>query len=196
MNKEELEANLQELDEALAEAFPGPEPMNCLVVGGACLLLAGVSVRPTSDIDVIVTDLFGEGNASLIYNLDKTTKKVRKIIKDVGKRLGLPRDKQVFLNDDCAIFLLEVGDIPEMEIVRAYKKLHLSIPKDLGYILACKLMASRPEKDYADIKVLCELLHIHTRGQAQRLVNRFVPNFYHQYMNDVPRNLAVLFPEP
>jgi len=32
MNKLELEALLEELDEALVKAFPGPEPMSVLVV--------------------------------------------------------------------------------------------------------------------------------------------------------------------
>ena len=42
MNKPELETLLEELDEALVKAFPGPEPMSVLVVGGACLLLSVV----------------------------------------------------------------------------------------------------------------------------------------------------------
>ncbi len=63
MNRDELALLLTELDEALAQAFPGPEPVRVLVVGGACLLLAGVTERPTRDIDVIITDLFGTGIA-------------------------------------------------------------------------------------------------------------------------------------
>ena len=59
MDKQEIEAYLIELDEALAEAFPSPEPMRVLVVGGACLLLADVTTRTTKDIDVIITDLEG-----------------------------------------------------------------------------------------------------------------------------------------
>src|SRR5438034_6922221 len=49
MNKPELEALLEELDEALVKAFPGPEPMSVLVVGGACLLLQDVTTRPTEE---------------------------------------------------------------------------------------------------------------------------------------------------
>ena len=61
MNRREIEAYLLELDEAFAEAFPSPEPMRVLVVGGACLLLADVTTRATKDIDVIITDLEGQG---------------------------------------------------------------------------------------------------------------------------------------
>jgi len=39
MMKTEVEALLEEFDEALVQAFPGPEPMSVLLVGGACLLL-------------------------------------------------------------------------------------------------------------------------------------------------------------
>ena len=59
MNKEELEALLDELDEALVVAFPGPETISVLVVGGACLVLSDVTTRPTKDVDVIITDLLG-----------------------------------------------------------------------------------------------------------------------------------------
>ena len=89
MNRDELALLLTELDEALAHAFPGPEPVRVLVVGGACLLLAGVTERPTRDIDVIITDLFGTGKATLVYNLTKTTRKLRTIIRRIGKKHGL-----------------------------------------------------------------------------------------------------------
>ena len=59
MNKSELESLLEELDEALVKAFPGPEPMSVLVVGGACLLFQGVTTRPTEDVDVIIFEMMG-----------------------------------------------------------------------------------------------------------------------------------------
>src|SRR3989442_10647749 len=54
MNEPELEALLEALDEALVKAFPGPELMSVLVVGGACLLFEEVTTRPTEDVDVII----------------------------------------------------------------------------------------------------------------------------------------------
>src|SRR5436309_2830289 len=36
MTKTEVEALQEEFDEALVQAFPGPEPMSVLLVGGAC----------------------------------------------------------------------------------------------------------------------------------------------------------------
>ena len=52
MNKVELEALLEELDVALVKAFPGPELLSGLVVGGACLLFQDVTSRPTEDVDM------------------------------------------------------------------------------------------------------------------------------------------------
>ena len=193
MNRDELALLLTELDEALAQAFPGPEPVRVLVVGGACLLLAGVTERPTRDIDVIITDLFGTGEATLVYNLTKTTRKLRTIIRRIGKKHGLKGNDAMFLNDDCAPFLLELGDIPPMRELRAYQKLHLSIPEDLTYILACKLMAGRPAKDYADIAALRRLLHVESRAQAEWVVNRFFPDPLLQRTYDLPKTLDDLF---
>jgi hypothetical protein len=139
----------------------------------------------------------GEGEASLVYNLTPTTAKIRKIIEGIGKRHHIPLRDRMFLNDDCASFLLEIGQgqIPDVRLLRAYRKLHLYVPADLGYILACKLMAGRQDKDFDDIAALRQRLGIHTREQAQGLVNRFFPHVYHQYLYQLPRTLKVLFPE-
>ena len=48
---------LEELDEALVKAFPGPGLMRVLVVGGACLLFQEVTDRPTEDVDVIIFEM-------------------------------------------------------------------------------------------------------------------------------------------
>ena len=193
MDKAEIEAYLLEVDEALARAFPSKEPIRVLVVGGACLLLAGVTRRVTSDIDVIITDLEGTGEASLVYQLTPTTKRMRKIISAVGKRRGLPSKERMVLNDDCALFLLDMGFLPQAQLFQAYRKLHVYLPADLGYILGCKLMAARPSKDEEDIQVLCQRLGIYTRRQAQALLNRYFPNPGTQLLHQAPQTLDRLF---
>jgi Nucleotidyltransferase of unknown function (DUF6036) len=195
MDKREIESYLIELDEALAEAFPNLEPIRVLVVGGACLLLAGISTRATKDIDVIITDLEGTGEASLVYELTKTTKRIRQIISAIGKRRGLPPKDRMFFNDDCALFLQDMGPLPQAQLYQAYRKLHLYLPADLGYILACKLMAGRPGKDFDDIRILQKRLGIRTRDQAQTLVNRFFPDPYDQQIHLLPKTLRELFSE-
>lgn len=165
-------------------------------MGGACLLFAGVTTRPTKDIDVIVTDLLGTGEASLIYDLTKTTRKIRRIIASIGKGHGLRGDGKMFLNDDCVPFLRELGAIPPMQLLQAYQKLYVYIPADLSYILACKLIAGRPAKDYADIAVLRRTLNIATRQQAEVLVNRFFPDPVLQSVYDLSKTLDDLFETP
>ncbi len=193
MDKHEIEAYLAELDEALAAAFPSPEPMHVLVVGGACLLLTDVTTRPTKDIDVIITDFEGQGEASLVYQLNKTTRRIRQIIAAIGKQHRLPAKDRMFFNDDCALFLEDMGPLPQVRLFRAYRKLHLYLPADLGYILACKLMAGRPGKDYDDIRVLRQRLGIRTRDQAQALVNRFFPDPRDQEIHQLADTLTEVF---
>ena len=55
-----------------------------------------------------------------------------------------------------------------MRLLTAYHKLHLYAPRDLGYLLSCKLMLGRPEQDGADIAVLRQVLAIQNRAQAQQ----------------------------
>ncbi|GAC1568174.1 MAG: hypothetical protein NVS3B14_16550 [Ktedonobacteraceae bacterium] len=69
-----------------------------------------------------------------------------------------------------------------------------NLPTDFGYILACKLMAGRPDKDDADIAVLCMNLGVRTREQAQGLVNRFFPDPYKHNLHMLRTTLSRLFP--
>jgi hypothetical protein len=194
MNKPELEALLEELDEALVKAFPGPELMRVLVVGGACLLFEDVIDRPTEDVDVIIFEMMGSEESTLVFKTPLADK-IRRIIKGIGKRHGLKGERQMFFNDDCSPFLLELSEneLPPMRLLKAYQKLHLYVPGDLSYILACKLMAGRPEKDLADIEVLCHTLGIQNRAQAQQVVNQYFPSPIHQAMYLLPRTLERMF---
>ncbi len=101
----------------------------------------------------------------------------------------------MFFNDDCSPFLLELGEneLPPMRLLKAFQKLHLYVPHDLRYILACKFMAGRPEKDLDDISVLCEKLGIQNRTQAQQVVNQYFPSHVHQATYLLPRTLDRIF---
>jgi hypothetical protein len=194
MNKTELEALLEEFDGALVRSFPGPEPLSGLVVGGACLLFLNIISRPTEDVDVIIFDMLGSEESTLIFHAP-VADKLRKIIKEIGKRHGLKGDHQMFLNDDCSPFILELSEneLPPMRLLKAYQKLHLYVPDDLNYILACKLIAGRPEKDLADIEALRRTLHIVKREQAQQVVNRYFPSPLHQTLYQLPQTLERIF---
>lgn len=196
MNKLELEALLEELDKALMKAFPGPEPMSVLMVGGACLIFQDVTDRSTEDVDVIIFEMMGSEESTLIFNAP-TADKIRRIIKGIGKRHGLRGKQQMFFNDDCSPFLLELSEneLPPMRLLKAYQKLFLYVPNDLRYILACKLMAGRPEKDLDDIAVLRGTLGIQTREQAQQVVDQYFPSRIHQATYLLPQTLDRLFGE-
>ncbi len=102
MNKQELETLLEEFDEALVKAFTGSESMQVLVVGGACLLFQGIITRPTEDVDVIIFDMLGSEESTLIFK-SPLADKIRRIIKGIGKRYGLKGQQQFFLNDDFCV---------------------------------------------------------------------------------------------
>lgn len=197
MNKEELEKGLLELDVALAKAFPGPEAIECMLVGGACLIFQGITTRVTTDIDVVIFNLMGSEESTLIF-ATPFTNKIRNLIKRVGKRLfGLQGEHALFFNDNCAPFLLELGhnELPPLRLFKKYTKLHLYVPDNLQYILALKLMAGRPAKDHDDIRKLCELLGVQTRAQAKRVVDSYFPSIKDQYDYRLPKTLQELFDE-
>ena len=194
MTKTEVEALLREFDEALVQAFPGPEPMSVLLVGGACLLLQGITAQPTNSVDVIIFEMLGSQERTLVFH-SPLANKIRRIIRAIGRRHGLKGERQQFLNDDAAPFLLELSEqeLPPMRLLTAYRKLHLYAPRDLGYLLACKLMLGRPEQDVADIAVLCQALAIQNRVQAQQIVDRYFPSPAQQATYRLPYTLESLF---
>ena len=187
MTKSELEVLLKEFDAALVEAFPGPEPMSVLLVGGACLLLQGITTRSADSVEVIILELLGSQERTLVFH-SPIADKIRRIIREIGKR-------QQFFHDDSAPFLLELSEqeLPPKRLLKAYRKLHLYTPKGLGYLLACQLMLRRPEQDGADIAVLCQTLAIQNRTQAQHLVDRYFPSPAHQAAYRLPCTLESLF---
>jgi hypothetical protein len=92
-------------------------------------------------------------------------------------------------------FLLELSEqeLPPKRLLTAYRKLHLYAPRDIGYLLACKLMLGRPEKDGADIAVLRQALAIQNRAQAQQIVDRYFPSPAHQATYRLPCTLESMF---
>jgi len=194
MMKTEVEALLQAFDEALVDAFPGPEPLSVLLVGGACFLLQDITVGPTDSVDVIILEMLGSQQHTLVFH-SPTADKIRRIIRAIGKRHGLKGERQHFFNDDAAPFLLELSEqeLPPKYLLKAYRKLQLYAPRDLRYILACKLMLGRPEQDGAEIAVLCQTLAIENQVQAQQLVGHYFPSSADQARYRLPHTLESTF---
>ncbi len=194
MTKSEVEAFLREFEEALVQAFLGPELMSVLLVGGACFLLQGITAQPVDSVDVIIFEMLGSQERTLVFH-SPIADTIRRIIRAIGRRHGLKGEHQQFLNDDAAPFLLELSELelPPIRLLKAYRKLHLYAPKDLGYLLACKLMLGRPEQDGADIAALCQTLAIQNRAQAQQLVDRYFPSPAQQATYRLPCTLERMF---
>jgi hypothetical protein len=194
MTKPELEVLLDEFDKALVKAFPGPEPMSVLLVGGACSLLQGITTQPTDSVEVIIVEMPGCQERTLVFH-SPIADKIRRIIREIGKRYGLKGERQQFFNDDAAPFLLELSEheLPPKRLLKAYRKLHLYVPRDLGYLLACKLMVGRPGKDGAVMAVLCQTFAIQSPAQAQQLLDQYFPSPAHQATYRLPRTLESLF---
>ena len=194
MTKPELEVLLEEFDKALVKAFPGPEPMSVLLVGGACSLLQGITTQPADSVEVIILEMPGSQERTLVFH-SPTADKIRRIIREIGKLHGLKGERQQFFHDDSASFILELSEyeLPPMRLLTAYRRLHLYVPRDLGYLPACQLMLGRPEQDCAEIASLCQTLAIQSRAQAQQLVDRYFPSPAHQAAYRLPCTLESLF---
>ena len=76
MTKSEVEAFLRDFDEALVQAFPSPEPMRVLLVGGACLLLQGITAQPTDSVEVIIVEMLGSKERTFVFH-SPTADKIR-----------------------------------------------------------------------------------------------------------------------
>jgi len=101
---------------------------------------------------------------------------------------------EAFLREfDEALVQAFPQELPPMRLLTAYRKLHLYAPRDLGYLLACKLMLDRPEKDGAVMAVLRQALAIQNRAQPQQLVDRYFPSPVHQATYRLPCTLESLF---
>ena len=119
------------------------------------LALSRVITRQTSDIDVIIFDMMGSEESTLIFH-SPLADIIRRIIKRIGKRHGV-KQSHLFFNDDCSPFYLNSATMCSLlcaSIVNINDCISIS-RMIYEYILACKLMAARPDKDFDDIAVLC-----------------------------------------
>src|SRR5258708_34269586 len=96
--------------------------MSVLLVGGAWLLLQGITAQLTDSVEVIIFEMLGSPERTLIFH-SPIADKIRRIIREIGKRRGLKGERQQFINDDSAPFLLELSehDLPPLTRLKAYR---------------------------------------------------------------------------
>jgi hypothetical protein len=181
MHAQDIENYLAELGQEL-QNLEVQYPIRILLVGGAFMLTQIHNRSTTNDVDVLLKDGEDSTTAPRYQNF-------RAAVRAVARKNKLPNN---WLNDIMGDFLRDTGTAPDGTLWRTYTVLEVYIPPS-EYILALKLFAGRP-KDRDDIHSLCQQLHIRTRKQAQRLVDRYIPNRQVQQLNQLDDTLDELFP--
>jgi uncharacterized nucleotidyltransferase DUF6036 len=180
MQAKEIETHLAELGQELQE-MGLQRPIRILLVGGAFMLTQIKNRQSTNDIDIVLKDV-KDSTTPWLYQTFKAA------IRSVALKNKMPNS---WLNDVIGDFLRDLGNVPEGKLWRRYDKLEVYLPSE-EYILSLKLLANRP-KDQEDILALTQQLKIRTREEAQRLIDRYIPDKQLQQMNNVEDTLADLF---
>ena len=180
MQAEEIETHLAELGQELQE-MGLPHPIRILLVGGAFMLTQIRNRQATDDIDIVFKDV-----------KDTTTPWLYRTFKAAIRAVAIKDNlSEIWLNDVIGDFLRDLGNVPEGKLWRTFDKLEVYLPPE-EYLLALKLLANRP-KDQEDINALMRRLQVQTREQAQRLIDRYIPDLQLQQMNSVEETLTDFF---
>jgi Nucleotidyltransferase of unknown function (DUF6036) len=180
MQAKDIETHLAELGKELHEM--GLQlPIRILLVGGAFMLTQIKNRQATNDIDVLLKDI-EDSTASPLYQTFKSATRY------IARKNKMPNS---WLNDVIGDFLRDLGSVPEGRLWRRYDKLEVYLPPD-EYIFALKLLAGR-QKDRDDILALSKKLKMQTREQAQKVIDRYIPDKQLQQMNNVEKTLTKFF---
>ncbi len=180
MQAQEIEMYLAELGQEL-QNLGVQHPIRILLVGGAFMLTQVRNRFTTNDVDVLLKDIEDPTTSSL-YQTFKAA------VRTITSRNKIPSS---WINDVIGDFLRDMGTVPEGTLWHTYAMLEVYIPPS-EYILALKLLAGR-QKDRDDIYALCQQLQVQTRKQAQRLVDRYIPNKQVQQLNGLDDTLTDFF---
>jgi hypothetical protein len=152
MDRSEIVSALQELSEVLDERGIDAR---IFVVGGAAMSLAFSSRYSTEDVDV---DAY-------------PTEDVISVAREIAHRRGLPED---WLNLSAKQFIPAFKN-PEWRPVSRVGSVEI-VAADERSMLAMKMRASRPIRDFEDIKFLLELCGISRESDAVSLYNEYFPD--------------------
>ena len=167
MDSNEIDTYLRALDAELAQR-PIKKPVRIVVVGGVYMLFFLRNRAATKDVDIIPLDFPDTTNPT------RETKVFRSAVNAIAKTFRLRRD---WMNDVVAAF---TQPLPAESLVlwRDSPNLQIYVPR-ADCMLALKLLAGRP-RDAEDIAALCAELAIHTREQAQALVDRYAERHWQE----------------
>lgn len=172
-----LEALAHELD-----ALGIPVQYHLVITGGAYLLIQH-GRKYTEDIDFALIDGVSYPKPDHVFRttiqhqeISRARSQVphaaefKQAVEQVAIRHRLPLD---WLNDEAAEYYYD--DAPEVDVAfwRHFGKCLLVYIPTVEYVFATKMMAYRP-KDQDDIKLLIRWLGIHTREEAQQIIDQYI----------------------
>jgi hypothetical protein len=152
MDRSEIESALEELSEVLNERGVNAR---IYVVGGAAMSLAFRSRYSSEDVDVD----------------EDPTDDVISVAREIAHRRGLRKD---WLNLSAKQFIPAFKD-PEWRPVSRVGNVEI-VAADERAMLAMKMRASRPSRDFEDIKFLLHVCGISRESDAVSLYNEYFPD--------------------
>lgn len=179
MDSNQIEQYLSMLGEELQKQGV-KQPVRLLLIGGAFMLTQIHNRHSTNDIDVLLKDT--EDPQSPMYRTFKSA------VRTVAANNNLSTK---WLNDVIGDFLRDAGEVPKGKLWKKFSGIEVYLPPK-EYILAHKLLAGR-EKDENDILALSQQLKIKTRAQAQKLVEKYIPDKQLHQLHDLDNTLDRFF---
>jgi len=181
MQAHDIETYLADLGQELQHSGVR-QPIRILLVGGAYMVTQAGNRPATNDVDILLMDTADTSTWPLHPTFQAA-------VRAVAARRLLPT---TWLNDVIGDALRNNGPVPPGAVWRAHGMPEVYIPPS-EYILALKLLAGRP-RDIGDIQALGQQLGIHSRDQAQQVIDRYIPDGQLQQLNQVDMTLAQCFP--
>lgn len=185
LDRDDILSLLEDLGNELAKRFD--EPIEILVIGGACLILTEGNRTTTTDVDVLPLNT-NAWSSVLEYRPGPVEKAVVEAIKIVGKRKKLASD---WLNDDTSFLHGGIDGhvrirVSECQLWAGFGMLRVFFPPR-SYMLACKVFAGR-DKDLEDAIHLIKQLKIKDKAAIQAVVDLHVPI---QYQREYRTSLTI-----
>jgi hypothetical protein len=183
MQVQDVEHYLALLDQALVDQGV-QTTVPVILLGGAYILITINSRRMTQDIDIFAL-IGGETDQATGVPLAVALYQAAQVVAQ-NQQLN-PH----WLNTIRAAALQPPGIPAQRLLWKQYTLLHVYLPEQT-YVLVQKLCINR-RKDRQDILALFQSLGIETRGQAQEIVDRYVPQ-EEQHQQHIPTILHSYFP--
>lgn len=171
-----------------------------LVMGGAYMLLQQQR-RSTEDIDFallasqhevqpnqVFRTMVQRGEIASRVSSIPGASEFKEAVATVAERYQLPPD---WMNDEAAVYLYDDAPGADVYLWRTFREILFVYLPTMEYVFATKIAAYR-RKDFKDIQILMSELDIHSREDAQRVIDAFLLPDAQQFW-EVEKKLKRLF---